>query len=256
LVALLLALDFSSSLGWSDARVQAILAISIVLLVAFAFVERRAGDHALLPLAIIENRTFLVACASVVCISPVFFGVLLYVPQIMINVLGYSPLRAGLGLLPMMVTFATVSLIAGTLYPRLGPRVSVGGGAAFITAGMVLLALLPANVDYTSLVPALLLLGVGVGLFYSSITTAGVTALDPSHASLAGGIVYMCQVAGGSIGLGISTAIVSSAPTTSLQFVGGVTDAFTFDVVLAFMATVIAVIGLSRQSAPSAVTAA
>ena len=57
----------------------------------------------------------------------------------------------------------------------------------------------------------MVVLGVGVGLFYSSITTAAVTALDPSRSSLAGGIVYMCQIAGGAIGLGLNTAIVASA---------------------------------------------
>jgi hypothetical protein len=57
----------------------------------------------------------------------------------------------------------------------------------------------------------MLVLGIGVGLFYSSITTVAVTALDPSQSSLAGGIVYMCQIAGGAVGLGLNTAIVASA---------------------------------------------
>lgn len=59
----------------------------------------------------------------------------------------------------------------------------------------------------------MIVLGAGVGLFYSSITTVAVTALDPSQSSLAGGIVYMCQVAGGAIGLGLNTAIVLAAAT-------------------------------------------
>src|SRR3712207_6249215 len=59
--------------------------------------------------------------------------------------------------------------------------------------------------------------GVGIGLFYSSITTAGVTALDPSRSSLAGGIVYMFQVAGGSIGLGLTTTVFTTASEDSLQ---------------------------------------
>ncbi len=59
--------------------------------------------------------------------------------------------------------------------------------------------------------------GVGVGLFYSSITTAAVTALDPSRSSLAGGIVYMFQVAGGSIGLGLTTTVFTTASQDRLQ---------------------------------------
>ncbi len=222
-----------------------------MLLVAFVLQERRAKDNALLPPDVLHNRSFVAACVCVLCISPVFFGVLLYVPQIMIKVLGYDPLAAGLGLLPMMVTYALVSLVAGPLYSRIGARTSVSGGAACITVGMVLLARLPAHPTYASLLPGLLILGVGIGFFYSSVTTAGVTSLDPSRSSLAGGLVYMCQVAGGSVGLGISTAIVAAAPHDSLDFVGGVTDAFTFDVVMALLATVIAFVGLSRRFATS-----
>ena len=251
LIALLLALDFSSSWGWTSSRVELIVAAAVVLLVAFVLQERRAKDNALLPPDVLHNRSFVAACACVLCISPVFFGVLLYVPQIMIKVLGYDPLAAGLGLLPMMVTYALVSLVAGPLYSRIGARTSVSGGAACITVGMVLLALLPAHPTYASLLPGLLILGVGIGFFYSSVTTAGVTSLDPSRSSLAGGLVYMCQVAGGSVGLGISTAIVAAAPHDSLDFVGGVTDAFTFDVVMALLATVIAFVGLSRRFATS-----
>jgi hypothetical protein len=63
----------------------------------------------------------------------------------------------------------------------------------------------------------MVVLGIGVGLFYSSITTAGVTALDPSRSSLAGGIVYMFQVAGGSVGLGLTTTVFVTASEDRLQ---------------------------------------
>ena len=64
-----------------------------------------------------------------------------------------------------------------------------------------------AGSSYSALIAGLALTGLGAGLFYPSVTTAGVTALDPSRASLAGGLVYMCQIAGGAIGLGITTTI-------------------------------------------------
>jgi MFS family permease len=72
-------------------------------------------------------------------------------------------------------------------------------------------------------------LGIGVGVFYSSITTAAVTALDPSRASVAGGIVYMFQIGGGSIGLGLNTAIVASSPVLA----DGIRNAFRVDALLA-----------------------
>ena len=87
----------------------------------------------------------------------------------------------------------------------------------------------------------MVVLGIGVGLFYSSITTAAVTALDPSQSSLAGGIVYMCQIAGGAIGLGLNTAIVASASSLA----DGISLAFRIDAALA-------VAGFSWRSASSA----
>jgi MFS family permease len=94
---------------------------------------------------------------------------------------------------------------------------------------MYLLSFVQATSPYSSLVPGMAVLGVGVGLFYSSITTAAVTALDPSRASLAGGIAYMFQIGGGSIGLGLNTAIVA----TSSSLEAGIRGAFRFDAVLA-----------------------
>jgi MFS family permease len=91
-------------------------------------------------------------------------------------------------------------------------------------------------------------LGVGVGLFYSSVTTAAVTALDPARSSLAGGIVYMCQIAGGAIGLGLNTAIVLSGATLS----AGISVAFRVDAVLAvagFIVSAVFVRGPRRSPA-------
>ena len=75
---------------------------------------------------------------------------------------------------------------------------------------MFALSLVASDSGYGVLVPGMVLLGIGLGLFYSSITTAGVTALNPSRTSLAGGIVYMFQVAGGAIGLGFTTTLFAS----------------------------------------------
>jgi MFS family permease len=77
----------------------------------------------------------------------------------------------------------------------------------------------------------MVVLGVGVGLFYSGITTTAVTALDPSRSSLAGGIVYMCQIAGGAVGLGLNTAIVESAASLD----EGISLAFRVDTALAVL---------------------
>jgi MFS family permease len=124
--------------------------------------------------------------------------------------------------------FALTSFIAGSLYSRLGAKPIVSAGALCLTVGSFLISLIDRDSGYGSLVPGMVVLGVGVGLFYSSITTAAVTALDPSRSSLAGGLVYMFQVAGGAVGLGLTTTVFITAYEDHLQAhaAGAVRDAF------------------------------
>lgn len=256
LLCALLALDQSTDWGWGDPRVLGFVAASVLLLIGFGLAERRAGDAALVPADVMRNARFVAVCATVLLMSAVFFSVLLYVPQFLTKVLHFSPLKSGAGLLPMMLLYAGVSFAAGPLYNRLGAKVVVSGGALLMAVGMGLLSQLDGGDRYTTLIPGLAILGVGVGLFYSSVTTAGVTALDASRSSLAGGIVYMCQIAGGSIGLGLNTAIVTSEVETDPGgLVDGIANAFTLDAGLAAAGLLVAVLfvggRLGRRAAPA-----
>lgn len=218
LLLLLLALDQSVDWGWGDPRVIAMLVVSAAMLVGFSAVERRAGDHSLLPRDVIGNTRFRRACISVVLASAVFFAVVLYVPQFLQKILDYSAIEAGLGMLPMMASFALTSFAAGGLYDRIGMRASITIGAGLLAAGPLMLALmLEPDSGVGTLVPGLLVTGFGVGMFYPSVTTAAVTALDSARASLAGGIVYMCQIAGGAIGLGVTTTIFTTVSENRLS---------------------------------------
>jgi EmrB/QacA subfamily drug resistance transporter len=243
LIALLLALDQSSAWGWGDIRTLALLAACPLLLAVFVVIERRAGDSALIPPDVIANRAFALACLAVLLMSAVFFAALLYLPQFMTKVLGYSALGAGAGLAPMMCMFAVASFAAGPLYGRVGAGPIISAGALCIAVGIFLLSRLDTSDGYGALAPGMVVLGIGIGLFYSSITTAAVTALDPSRASLAGGIIYMFQVAGGAVGLGLNTAIVTAAAEATIDgLASGIGEAFRLDAVLALAAFVVVVV--------------
>ena len=217
LVALLVALDQVTDWGWGDTRIVVLLVLCVVMLGGFAVIERRMNEAALIPRDVISNRRFSTACLAVLLMSAVFFASLLYLPQFMQKILGYSPLKSGVGLVPMMGTFALTSFAAGPLYEKFGAKRIVSLGCAGISAGILLLSLVGRNSGYGGLVVGMLVLGVGIGLFYSSITTASVTALDASRAGLAGGIVYMFQIAGGSVGLGLNTTIFTSSSKSNLN---------------------------------------
>jgi len=238
LLSLLLALDLGTGLGWSSPTTIALFAASAAGLVAFVFVERGAGTKALIPADVLENRAFFAAGLATLTMSAIFFAALLYLPQYMSKELGFKAIESGAGLLPMMGTFALTSFVAGPLYERFGAKTIVSAGAAGLSAGMFLLSRIEPGTTYYELIPGMVVLGLGVGLFYSSITTAGITALDAKRASLGGGIIYMFQVAGGAVGLGFNTAIVVSAS----KLADGIGTAFFVDAVLALVGLAIAVL--------------
>jgi MFS family permease len=203
--------------GWSDPRILGLLAVSLASVGAFGVAERRAGSSALIPADVMGNPGFRSACIATLLMSAVFFAVILFLPQFFQKILGYGALESGAALLPMLGVFALSSFVSGPLYNRFGTKTVVSAGAVCLTVGTFLLSLAERDSGWASLVPGMVVTGAGVGLFLSSITTAGVTALDPSRSSLAGGIIYMFQVAGGSIGLGLTTTIFTTASEDALQ---------------------------------------
>jgi EmrB/QacA subfamily drug resistance transporter len=238
LFALLLGLDLGTRVGWNSPLIVGLFVVSGIALAKFYFVEIRAGSGALAPEDVMNNVSFAAASLTTLLMSAIFFAALLYLPQFMEKVLKFSAVGSGAGLLPMMGTFAVTSFVSGRLYARLGSKASVTGGAVLLSAGMFLLSRITPTTTYDELIFGMFVLGVGVGLFYSSITTAAITSLDSSRSSLGGAVVYMAQIAGGSIGLGANTAIVLSAA----HLADGIHVALLVDGILAACGAVVALL--------------
>jgi EmrB/QacA subfamily drug resistance transporter len=210
LVSILLGLDQAVDWGWTDPRVLALFVFGVLLLTAFTRIERRAGEAALIPPDVIANRAFRAACLTVLMLSAVFFSVVLYAPQMMEKVLGFTALKAGAGMLPMLALFAVVAFLTGRIYDRVGGRRVIIAGTALLAAGPLIISFFGPGSGYAVLIPGLAVTGIGAGFFYPSITTAAVTMLVAARSSLAGGITYMFQIAGGAVGLGLTTALFTS----------------------------------------------
>ncbi len=211
LFALLFAFDQSSSWGWGDPRIIALLVVAVVSLVVFVLVERRIGERALVPREVMRNREFMVNMLAVVLLSAPFFVAMLYIPQFAQKFLGYSALVAGVALVPMVATFAVSSFISGSIYDKIGPKLTVSGGAALLVVGTTLLAVVPDDPSFVWFIPGMLVLGAGIGIFFSAATTAGVTSLDEALDSLGGGLIMMARIMGGAIGIALTTAVFMSA---------------------------------------------
>ena len=236
LVLFMVALDQSVDVGWGDPLIIGAVVVAVLLLIAFAVVERRSGEHALIPPSVIRNESFAASCLAILFMSAVFFGALFYLPQYMLKEFGYTAFEAGIGLLPFMTLFAATSFISGPLYDRFGAKPIVTLGAAGIAAGPLIISFgISAGGSFAALLPGMVVLGIGVGLFYSSATTSGVTSVAESQTSLAGGIIYMCQIAGGSVGLALTTTVFASRS----DLIGGLHAAFRLNAGLALVGFVI-----------------
>jgi EmrB/QacA subfamily drug resistance transporter len=238
LVSLLVALDQVADWGWGDPKVVALLVLAVVLVGLFVRLEGRAGSHALVPREVMRNESFTASCIAILFMAATFFAALLYLPQFMEKQLGYSALESGVGMLPFLAVFALASFAAGPLYNRLGAKPLAVVGAALITLGPLLLSFLDEASGYGALIPGMVVLGIGAGSFIPTATTAGVTSVGDSQTSLAGGIIYMFQIAGGSIGLGLTTTVFSGAIP---PFVDGVQAAFRLDAALSLVGLLVAI---------------
>ncbi|HEU5063378.1 MAG TPA: MFS transporter [Solirubrobacterales bacterium] len=239
LVSLLIGLDQVADWGLGDPRVIAMLVLAAVMIAAFLRIERGAGTHALIPRAVMGNENFTASCVAVLFMAGTFFAALLYLPQIMEKQLGYSALESGLGMLPFLAVFALSSFAAGPLYDRVGAKRLAVVGAAFITLGPILFfSLIDEGSGYGALVPGMVVMGIGAGSFVPTATTAGVTSVDESQTSLAGGIVYMFQIAGGAIGLGLTTTVFTGSTP---PFIDGVQAAFRLDAALSVIGLLVAI---------------
>ncbi len=108
----------------------------------------------------------------------------------------------------MMLCFAATSFLAGRLYNTSGPRPLLLSGAALMPIGILLLNFVSDDSGYVALVPGLVVLGIAYGLFYPTLTNAAITTLSPSQTGVGGGILYMAQLVGGTVGLALTTTVI------------------------------------------------
>ncbi|GAB2886357.1 MFS transporter [Microbulbifer echini] len=246
LLTLLLALDLVVDVGLGSAIIVGLLIVSAFCFFIFAWVEAHTENNPLIPADVATNWRFLTVGITTLLLSVTFVSMLLYVPQFLIKELKFSAVWSGAGLLPVMVTYGVVSYVAGRLYTMLGAKVILSAAAIFLGGGMFLLSSLVEHTRYIHLVPGLIFLGVGLGFFFPTITTAAVTAVGPSRASLAAALIFMFQIIGGAIGLAMNTTIVALAPSLTV----GIDRAFVVNACLALAALLVCILFVRGQSTP------
>jgi hypothetical protein len=218
LVAFVYGLSEAETKGWGDPLTIGLLVGGVVLLALFALTERRVA-HPLLPLRIILDRFRGGAYLSIGLSAIGLFGVFLFLTYYLEENLRYSPVVTGLAFLPLiggLVVSSTTS--SGLLMPRVGPRILIPAGLLIAAGGMVILATqLDLTTNYAAwILPALLVIGIGLGLVFGCGLNTATYGAAPADAGVASAMVNTCQQVGGSIGTALLNTIAASALSSYL----------------------------------------
>jgi len=215
LVVLVYAIVKAQEYGWGSGRTLAMLGVSAALLAAFVAIERRSTAP-LVRLDIFRNRTLTAANVAMMLVASGMFSMFFFASLYVQEVLGYSPLKAGLAFLPVSLGIVIGAAIAQSAIGRFGPRAVGVAGLSLATAGMVWLTGLPVDGSYAGdLLAGLFPMSIGMGLVFVPVTlmaTAGVSAQD---SGLASGLLNTSQQVGGALGLAVLSTL-SADRTTSL----------------------------------------
>jgi len=210
LVVLTYGIVESGAHGWGSARTLLTLAGGAALLVLFLVVEGRLAARPLVPLRIFASRALSAANVVVFCLGGSVFAMWYFVSLYLQQVLGYSPIEAGLAFLPMPLTIAACTQPATRLTGRHGAGPVLAGGMALIAAGMGLFATIAVDGGYASdvLAPALLC-SAGIGFSFVPVTIAATAGVHRAEAGLASGLVNTSRQMGGSIGLALLATVAT-----------------------------------------------
>jgi EmrB/QacA subfamily drug resistance transporter len=215
LTALVLALVEGNSWGWGSTEIIGLLALALVALPAFVFVERRVKAP-MVQFDLLSDRNFLGAVVVAMVISFAMLGVFFFLALYMQDILGYSPLEAGVRFLPSTLMIVGVAPVAGRLADRYGPRWLIGGGLALVAASLFVFSGIAVDSTYLDLLPGFMLLGIGIAMTMSPMTSAAMNAVPVQKAGIASGVLSMFRMVGGSLGIAITGAIFQALVTSQL----------------------------------------
>jgi EmrB/QacA subfamily drug resistance transporter len=203
--------------GWHTPSTWGVLAAGAVLLIVFGAWQTRAA-HPLLPPRVILDRNRGGAYLTSFVNGAGIFGIFLFLIYYMQVSLGYSPVKSGLAMLPMVAVIGVVANVGNIkLMPRLGPKPLITLGLLLNAAGMIWLTRIGIHSGYTSaLLGPLMVTGVGMGLVFGAAANTGTFGVAPRDAGIASASANTGQQMGGSIGTALLNTIAASATTSYL----------------------------------------
>jgi EmrB/QacA subfamily drug resistance transporter len=247
----------AASDGWSNRMALGAFAAAVVLLGLFVVNEARARQP-ITPLRLFADRGRAGSYASRLLIVAGMFGMFFFLTQFVQDILGFSPLRAGISFLPMTAALFAVSRLSPRLLTRFGARPLMVAGLLPVVAGMAWLSRISPGTGYLSgVLGPMLLIGGGMGVAFVPLTMASLAGVRPQDSGAASSMVNVTQQIGGSLGLAILVTAFSAASRNAARHpaahltrlaaghqavVHGMSSAFTLAVVFDVLALLIVLV--------------
>lgn len=231
-----------NELGWTDPQIVGSFIVGAILVAAFVAWEGRAAEP-MLPLRLFRSRAFSAANAVSILMTFGMFGSIFLLAQFFQVVQGYSPLQAGLRTLPWTFMPVIVAPLAGVLSTRTGTRPLLVLGMVLQAVALAWIALvITPTIDYLALVPAFILAGTGMGLFFAPIANVVLSAVRPDEEGKASGANNAIRELGGVFGVAVLAAVFSAngSYASPSEYVGGLIPAMAVGAVVVALGAVAA----------------
>nr|WP_251019106.1 MFS transporter [Streptomyces sp. ISL-11] len=197
--------------GWRDTFTLASFGAAVVLLAAFVLIERRSKQP-ITPLKMFADRNRAGTYGIMLSLAAAIFGMFFFLTLFVQNVLGFSPLRAGLAFLPVSAVIAVGAGLASQLLPKYGPKPFMVIGALLAAAGLSWLTLTDVHSTYLgSILGPMLVFSLGMGMQFVSLTLMAVSGVPARESGAASGLLNATQQVGGSLGLSILVTVFGTA---------------------------------------------
>src|SRR4051812_19878813 len=201
--------------GWGSGLILGSLAGAAVLFIVFVAIER-AQPRPMLDLSLFRRPAFVGVSLGTVAIGAGMFSMFFYLSLYLQDILGYSPLQAGLRFLPLTLLVFFIPAVTRQLAERVPPRVMLGTGLALVSFGLFLMHGIDVRSSWTTLLPGLLVAGTGIGLANPAIGGTALGVVEPARSGMASGFSNTCRIGGVAIGVAAWGAVFQHKIETKL----------------------------------------
>jgi EmrB/QacA subfamily drug resistance transporter len=202
---------------WSATRhfsTESLIALvaGLAISAAFLWVEHHRGARAMMPLGLFKGRCFSGLNLLTFLLYGAFGAAMLLIPYVLITSGGYSPVQAGLAMLPLPILMTSLSPVVGSFAARNGPRIPLTIGPLVVAAGMVLSMLAEPDSSYwTGIFPMIIVMAAGMTTAVAPLTAAVLGSVEEQHVAMASGFNSAVARTGGLIATALLGAVLSSA---------------------------------------------